>query len=349
MGAIAGLASTDGDSSIRVAHARGLSHSSSKVDLGLEERRIAPALEAFASAADSTDPAPPPEAPPQDDKIRKDQKRAAETPPEPSPTPTAIPRPPSLLENNTLVAFYGTPLAPGLGVLGLYAPDEMVARLKQQTAIYDDLNGERGAVATMDLIYSIVQDQPTANGLYLNYLPDHRVQEYIALAEQHDVQLILDLQIGRGNVLDEVRKIERFLLHPRVHVAIDPEYAVGPHGYPILTPGVISGHDINAVQAYLSILTAMNDLPPKMFVIHQFMDKTIIEGEVTQSHENVDVVLNMDAYGPKHEKDKKYRHFASRPYAERRSYNIFLKQDQPIASELEVLQLDPMPEMVMYQ
>jgi hypothetical protein len=256
---------------------------------------------------------------------------------------------PSLFERNQIIAYYGTPLAPGLGVLGLYSPEEGALRLRDHAAIYDSLNGDRGTVAALDLIYAMAQAEPTKNGLYLSYMKDDVVNHYIALADQHDLQLILDLHIGRGNVAEEVRKVERFLLHPRVHVAIDPEYAVGPEGLPIQTPGRISGHDINQAQEYLGALVTQHNLPPKMFLIHQFMDHTIVEGEATVSVPNVDLVLNMDAFGAHGDKVKKYRHFASRPYAERLSFNVFLKQDEPVSTEQDVLQLDPAPDMVIYQ
>jgi hypothetical protein len=283
--------------------------------------------------------------------VQQPQEPAAE--PAPAEVPTEVPPTPapaaSLFEKNQLIVYYGTPLAPGLGVLGTMPPQEMAQRLKEHSRLYDDLNGDRAAVPTLDLIYGVVQSEPTGNGLYLSYLSDERVNEYIRLAEEHDLQIILDLQIGRSTVAAEIEKIERFLLHPRVHVAIDPEYAVGPNGYPIHTPGVISGHDINGAQLYLQELTEKHNLPPKMLVVHQFMDGTIIEGEVTANLPNVDVVLNMDAFGDYPEKVKKYRHYMARPYAERRSFNIFLKQDRPVGSEQDVLALDPMPDMVMYQ
>jgi hypothetical protein len=283
----------------------------------------------------------------------REEQRAPEAEGAPVDVPTAVPPTPapspSLFERNQLIVYYGTPLAPGLGVLGTMPPDEVAQRLKDHARLYDDLNGDRSAVATLDLIYGVVQSEPTSNGLYLSYLADDRVEEYIRLAEEHDLQVILDLQIGRSTVAAEIEKIERFLLHPRVHVAIDPEYAVGPNGYPIHTPGVISGHDINGAQLYLQELTEKHNLPPKMLVVHQFMDGTIIEGEVTANLPNVDVVLNMDAFGDYPEKVKKYRHYMARPYAERRSFNIFLKQDRPVGTEEDVLALDPMPDMVMYQ
>jgi hypothetical protein len=316
--------------------------------IAAEEEASAPRRDLFVAKPPAR-PAVSPEPEPGKPQPEPPAAEAEEPVPPPPPEPTPTPKPSSLFDHSQLIVYYGTPLAPGLGELGMYPPQEMAERLKNHTRLYDDLNGDRKAVATMDLIYGVVQAEPTGNGLYVSYLSDERVNEYIRLAEEHDMQLILDLQIGRSTVAAEVEKIERFLLHPRVHVAIDPEYAVGPNGYPIHTPGVISGHDINGAQLYLQELTEKHNLPPKMLVVHQFMDGTIIEGEVYANLPNVDLVLNMDAFGDYPEKVKKYKHYMARPYAERRSFNIFLKQDRPVGSEQDVLALDPMPDMVMYQ
>ncbi|HZP57106.1 MAG TPA: hypothetical protein VFC53_06080 [Dehalococcoidia bacterium] len=263
---------------------------------------------------------------------------------------TAPPTPaPSLFSNAQVVAFYGTPRSSGLGVLGMFDPPELADWLHQEAGIYDQLNGDRGVVPALDLIYALVQSEPTDNGLYLSYLDDATVQSYIALAEQNDFQLILDLQVGRGDPVEEVRKVEPYLLNPRVHVAVDPEYAVGPDGVPIATPGEITGDQINAIQDYLGALVAARGLPPKIFVIHQFMENTVVGGDVTKQVPNVNLVLNMDAFGAAPDKQDKYRLFASRAYAHHRSFNVFLKQDAPVASEQEVMSLTPLPDMVIYQ
>ena len=227
-----------------------------------------------------------------------------------------------------------------LGVLGRFPPDQLVTWLLGEAGIYDSLNGDRGVVPALDLIYSQAQSDPTANGLYLRYLDDATVRSYIALAEQHNLQLILDLQIGRGDILGEVQKIEPYLENPRVHLAIDPEYAVGPDGTPIETPGVITGDQINAVQAYLEGIVQAHNLPPKLFVIHQFMDQTVVDGDATQRFPDVDLVLNMDAYGDAQGKADKYHLFATRPYAEHHSFNVFLQHDAPVATEADVMRPD---------
>lgn len=270
---------------------------------------------------------------------------ATATPPPPPPPP----RPPSLFHNAQIIAFYGSPISGQLGVLGRFPPDQLVTWLLGEAGIYDSLNGDRGVVPALDLIYSQAQSDPTANGLYLRYLDDATVRSYIALAEQHNLQLILDLQIGRGDILGEVQKIEPYLENPRVHLAIDPEYAVGPDGTPIETPGVITGDQINAVQAYLEGIVQAHNLPPKLFVIHQFMDQTVVDGDATQRFPDVDLVLNMDAYGDAQGKADKYHLFATRPYAEHHSFNVFLQHDAPVATEADVMRLTPQPDMVEYQ
>jgi len=258
--------------------------------------------------------------------------------------------PPSILENNQLIVYYGTPLAAGLGVLGMYHPAEAATVVAEHAARYDELNGELGAVGTLDVIYGIAQAEPTENGRYISYLDDATVQEYVRLAEERDLQLMLDLQIGRGQILDEVRRIERYLTNPRVHVAIDPEYAVGPDGVPIETAGRISGQEINAVQEYLRGLCEQYGLPPKVFVLHQYMEETVVEGEaVVLDDDRVELVVNMDAFGDIEEKQRKYEHFARKPYAEKPGFNIFLEHDHQLMSETDVLELSPAASVVFYQ
>ncbi len=300
-------------------------------------------------------PQPPASGPPAAASVDPASAPAAEAPhdapaatPEEQPAPApAVPA--SLLAGNQVIVFYGSPGQAGMGILGVFPPEESAQRVKAEAAVYDSLNGDRGAVPALDLIYATVQAEPTSNGLYLRYLNDDVVRQYLDLAERYDTQLILDLQIGRGNVAEEVRKIEPYLHNPRVHVAIDPEYAVGPGGVPLQTPGRISGADINEAQAYLSDLIARDGLPPKMLIIHQYLEDTVTDGEATQVVPNVDLVLNMDAFGDRREKQEKYQMFSARPYAEHRSFNIFLRYDDHVLSEEEALALHPPPDVIFYQ
>jgi hypothetical protein len=260
---------------------------------------------------------------------------------------TQTPRP--LLEDNQIIVYYGTPLAEGLGILGALPPEQAAERVAAHARTYDELNGDTGAVGALDVIYSLAQAEPTANGMYVRHLEPYLVESYVQLAEEHDLQVFLDLQIGRSQILDEVRGIERYLLNPRVHVAIDPEYAVGPEGVPIVTPGRITGDEINAVQAYLRELVERHQLPAKILVVHQYMEDTVVDGDRVEAMADVDFVLNMDGLGEVNEKKKKYAHFSSEPHSKNDAFNVFLVYDEYVLSEQEILQLSPMPKIVFYQ
>ncbi len=264
-------------------------------------------------------------------------------------TPPPSTAPESVLEHNQLVVFYGSPISSGLGILGVFPPDEAAARVRDEAAIYDRLNGDRGAKPAIDLIFEGATSEPTPDGLFLSYVGDDAVQTYLRMADQYDLQLILDLQIGRSTAMDELRKLDPYLRNPRVHVAIDPEYAVGPDGWPIVTPGHVSGDEINAMQDYLASIVRDNNLPPKMLVIHQWNDDTVIAGDAVRPDAGVSLVLNMDAFGDNGDKQAKYRAYASLPWAEHRSFNIFLHYDDPVLSEEQALALEPSPDLIFYQ
>jgi hypothetical protein len=266
----------------------------------------------------------------------------------PAPSEPVAP-PPTALEDNQIIVYYGTPLAGQLGILGTLPPEEAARQVAEHARTYDSLNGDLGAVGALDVIYSLAQGEPTNNGMYIRHLEDEHVARYLQIAEEHDLQLFLDLQIGRARILDEVRNIERFLRNPRVHVAIDPEYAVGPDGVPIATPGRISGDEINEVQTYLREFVAQHNLPGKILVVHQYMDDTIVDPDRVQAMQAVDFVLNMDAFGEVKEKIKKYSHFSAQPHSKHDAFNVFFVHDQYVLSEEEITRLSPMPRIVFYQ
>jgi hypothetical protein len=275
----------------------------------------------------------------------------ADTPAPIAATPTVAPQEPSppVLRDNQIIVYYGTPLADGLGILGTMPPAEAAAEVAERARLYDSLNGDIGAIGALDVIYSLAQAEPTSNGMYIRHLEDHYVDEYLRVAEEHDLQVFLDLQIGRRQILEEVRGIEKFLLNPRVHVAIDPEYAVGPEGVPIATPGRITGDQINDVQAYLRELVATHGLPGKVLVLHQYMEDTVIDAERVETVPEVDFVLNMDGLGDVGDKKEKYEHFSSKPHSKNDAFNIFLLHDHRVLSEDEILGLSPVPRIVFYQ
>lgn len=259
------------------------------------------------------------------------------------------PRPNGVLDDAQMVVYYGTPRTSGLGVLGRWAADEAAREVQTHADAFDRLNGDRSAVPAMEVIYGMVTAEPGPRGDHVTYLSRDETQPYLDAAEEHDQQLILDLQIGRNDPSSEIGRIAHLLENPRVHVAIDPEYAVGPRGVPLQTLGHITGAEINEVQEAVRRIVDEHDLPPKMVIVHQFMDDTVIDGEDIERIDGVDLVLNMDAWGDVAAKKRMYEHFAAKPWAHNRSYNVFLRLDSAVPSEEELLRLQPQPDMFMYQ
>jgi hypothetical protein len=335
-----------------IAHRAIDAHSEPEHSISADTIVIAPSVTPSSPAAPASereqvappaDPAPPTDAP----ALTSPQVDPAT--PEPAAAVALPPSPPPVLRDNQIIVYYGTPLAEGLGVLGTLRPEDAALQVAERARVYDSLNGDLGAVGALDVIYSLAQAEPTSNGLYIRHLEDHYVERYLRIAEEHNLQVFLDLQIGRAQILDEVRNIERFLLNPRVHVAIDPEYAVGPEGVPIATPGRISGDDINTVQAYLRELVTRHGLPGKILVVHQYMDDTVVDAERVEAVNDVDFVLNMDGLGDVNEKKEKYQHFSSKPHSKHDAFNVFLIHDHYVMGEEEIVDLTPMPRIVFYQ
>jgi hypothetical protein len=113
--------------------------------------------------------------------------------------------------------------------------------------------------------------------------------------------------------------------------------------------GTITGADITAAQDFMAAIVQREGLPPKVLFIHQYLDDTVVDGHDTRMNPSVDLVLNMDAFGPVQGKHERYQAFSTRPYAQHLGYNVFLRLDERILSEEELMQLSPQPDVVFYQ
>jgi hypothetical protein len=63
----------------------------------------------------------------------------------------------------------------------------------------------------------------------------------------------------------------------------------------------------------------------------------------------VDVVIDMDGFGPASGKLSKYELFARSSYAERAGLKLFLAWDSPLLTPADILALQEPPDLVIYQ
>ena len=249
-----------------------------------------------------------------------------------------------------VIAFYGHPGVAAMGVLGHGAPAEVAEAVALWAKRYDRLNGPRGAIGAYHLITGVAQANPTPDGHWLSRLSHDRIAEYVEAAREHGMLLFLDNQIGWSDPLSEVKLLEDFLREPFVHMALDPEFATEPLGVrPGLAIGGITGHQVNEVLSYLSALVESEGIPPKILMVHQFAGRMLRDREAIEPQPGVELSIDMDGIGTPRAKLNGYRLFAITEPSQIPAFKLFWGQDTPVMTPEEVLEMDPVPGLVIYQ
>ena len=277
-------------------------------------------------------------------------------PPTPSPTRSAYEtyllanqtdQPLPYLERFRLVAYYGTPLGPALGILGNQPPEEMIAQLQQTTQIYAAYSQELTTLPTFHIIVTVADKTPP---YYRHYLNDAFIEEWIALAESLGFAVILDIQPGHGSPLNEMKRLEQFLYHPHVHFAIDPEFVMDGNQVPGINLGQLYANDINAIQEVLNQIGAEIGVK-KVLILHQFANKMLPDKENILDYPNVEVVIDGDGVGNAQTKINSYLRYANEPAFEFGGFKLFPTDgDFPVLTPDDVMnQLTPQPAIIIYQ
>lgn len=255
----------------------------------------------------------------------------------------------SPVEHSRIVAYYGTPRTPSMGILGQHTPEDAADLLDERAARFEQLDPAAAVLPALHLVYAVAQPLPDKDGLYLRYVDDRTVRQFIELARRRGFILILDLQIGHSAALAEVQKIEKYLEEPDVFVALDPEFALQGATRPGQAIGAIDASDVNAVQWYLGKLSERLHLPKKMLIVHQFQPEMVTHPEAIEPHADVDLVIDMDGYGPAAIKQVKYLRYGAAAYAPFGGIKVFLEHDPDPLTEQQLLALNPRPSFFVYQ
>jgi len=254
---------------------------------------------------------------------------------------------PSPVESNEVIAYYGAPASPSMGILGQHDPEATADLLEQRAAVFRFLTRTWRVLPALHIVYGVAQ--PGAGDASMRYIDDRSVRQEIDLARRRGFVTVLDLQIGHSDPLTEVRRIEPYLREPDVFVALDPEFALPASTKPGEQIGSIDAAAINAVQAYLADLSATQRIPKKTLIVHQFEGYMLTDTAAIERRPDVDLVIDMDGYGPADVKEAKYHAFAASAYAPFPGIKIFLQHDPDPLSEAALLGLQPRPAYIVYQ
>ncbi|WP_026695857.1 hypothetical protein [Peribacillus kribbensis] len=253
------------------------------------------------------------------------------------------------LQKYRIVSYYGNPHSKQMGILGEYSPQVLMDKLKAQTKSYSEIDPKRPSIPAIELITTIAQRNPGEKGLYMHPTPSADIEQYAKLAKENNALLILDVQLGRDTVMNQVKSIEKYLKLPYVYLAIDTEFHVTEGQVPGVNLGHVDGRDVQEAVEYVSNLVEENNLPDKVVVVHQFADKIISNKNAIQPTKNVEVVLNNDGFGIAALKRSGYHQLVQTQPIQYGGFKLFFKNDKPLMTPKDVLELDPAPAFINYQ
>jgi hypothetical protein len=268
------------------------------------------------------------------------------------PTPEPTPPPPkSVFDTHQVVTYYGNPYSATMGILGEFEDkQQLLARLRDQAAKYQALNQEKTVIPALHLIYAVAQANPGADGRYLIHMPDEMVEEFIELTRANNMLFFIDIQNGKSKPVEEVRRILPWLANEHVHLAMDPEFTLGPNENPRDDIGSLHAADINQIQDLLQQVALENRIGNKLFVIHQFRPDMLPDKQlIATDRDRVDIVINMDGWGPPPGKLSKYELHVQKEPVEYAGIKLFYRWDKPLLTEAEIQALVPRPNYIQYQ
>jgi hypothetical protein len=257
--------------------------------------------------------------------------------------------PGSLLPGCRIVAYYGNPMSRRMGILGEIQSDSMLARLAKQAAAYAAVDSSRPVLPALELIATVAQASPGRSGQYRARMPDTLIERVMTWAESHHYLVILDIQTGRSTMAAEMQPLMKYLARPYVHLALDPEFSIGSKRVPGQVIGRIDAADVNAVSSALASLVDSLKLPPKMLIVHRFTRPMLSNHEKIRLDPRVQIVIDMDGFGAPHLKYGSYKAYVHDRPVQFAGFKVFYKNDKPMLTPEQVLQLDPVPLFIMYQ
>jgi hypothetical protein len=253
------------------------------------------------------------------------------------------------LPMDRLVIYYGNPGSTEMGPLGAYSDDELVARLQTQAQVYADLDPTHPVVPAFDYVTPVAQPVPMSDGSWVYRMPDDSIRHYIDLANSNHTLFFFDMQIGHSTIQKEVGILWQYLQMPGVELALDPEFDMAPGAVPGVQFGRMPAKEVNWVIDQLSNLVETYHLPPKILIIHQFLQEMLPDWQKIKVQPGVQVVTCVDGFGTPGQKIDDYVQFDREQLIQYPGMKLFYKLDKPLMSPTDVLALNPSPLMVMYQ
>ena len=270
------------------------------------------------------------------------------------------PLPGAILPFKRIVAYYGNLYSKRMGVLGEYPPNVMLNMLKDVCKQWAKADTATPVQPALHYICVTAQGSPGRDGKYRARMPFKQIDSVLHMAARINAIVFLDVQVGFSTVQAEVPLLEKYLVMPNVHLGIDAEFAMKPGMRVGKNVGSFDASDVNWCADYLVKLVKAHNLPPKVFIVHRWTEKMITNYRQIKLHPEVQIVMDMDGWGPQQLKMDTYRNYEGAQPVQFTGFKLFYKNDvktlakvkyaaTTMMSPQQVLALKPSPIYIQYQ
>lgn len=260
----------------------------------------------------------------------------------------------AILPYKRVIAYYGNLYSKRMGILGEYAPKEMLSRLNVEVKKWEKADPKTPVQPALHYIAVVAQGDGGKDGKYRFRMPEKHIDSVINMAKTINAIVFLDIQVSLSTIQDELPLLEKYLKLPNVHLGIDPEFSMKTGAKPGSRIGTYDAADINYCSQFLSKLVKENNLPPKILVVHRFTRKMVTNTKNIKLRPEVQVVMHMDGWGEPELKKGTYRHFIFPEPVQFTGFKLFYKNDlkkapNRLMTPEELLKLKPQPIYIQYQ
>ncbi|WP_338877030.1 hypothetical protein WBJ53_15350 [Spirosoma sp. SC4-14] len=260
----------------------------------------------------------------------------------------------AILPEKRIFAYYGNPHSKKMGILGKYPKDEMLERLDREIKNWEKADPNTPIQPALHLVAISAQGAPGKDGGYRLRMSDKTIKKVLKWGNEHKAIVFLDIQRGHAPLGPEMAYLEKYLKLPFVHLGIDPEFSMVTGARPGTKIGSYDAADVNQAVQFLSRIVKENKLPPKVLVVHRFTQGMIKNYKNIKLDPNVQIVMNMDGWGPPVLKKDSYHAYIQKEPVQYTGFKLFYDNDfrkpgSRIMTPEEVLALTPKPMYIQYQ
>jgi hypothetical protein len=262
----------------------------------------------------------------------------------------------ALLPNSRIVAYYGNPHSKKMGVLGEYPEAQMLSMLDKTVKEWKAADAATPVIPAIHLVAVVAQGAAGSDGAWRRRESDKTIEQAYGWAQSRKGLLFVDIQAGHSTIQQELPLLMKYIERPDVHVGVDPEFYMHykREGVrPSAKVGQMMASDVNYVIQALDKVVQEKKLPPKILVVHRFRADMVPDAENIKPTKNVQVVMDMDGWGPPWLKFDSYRDYIVAHPVEFTGFKLFyhndVKKGDGLLTPSEVLRLRPKPLYIQYQ